>query len=846
MTRRILLHVALCLIVFILSACRGGSNNTTLLPSDGKSITSYSFVSPASTGTINQTARTISVTVPNGTDVTCLVATFETDGAGVKVGPTVQASGSTPNDFTYPVSYSVTAQDGQSATYTVSVIVLAGPSAAKAITVFSFSNPSATGYIDEATRSISVSVPSGTDLRALIATFTTTGSSVNVGSTGQVSGLTPNDFTKPVLYVVTAQDNSTAIYTVLVSTGNYVHLESDAGDYIGGGQNYGYIQANAVIQVTASGGHLSVQITGNQAWWGNLQVPSTLTTLQTGTYDNVTRYPSSDPATGGLDWSGDGRGCSSVTGSFVVDSVSYTGGNLTAIDLHFEQHCEGWTPALHGQIHWTSNDTSKPPGPIDPPPAGLWQPAPGSTPATGNYVYLQSDAGDWVGYGGTYTYTQADARLTMAIDQFDGRLKARIEGDQNWGGDFLAMNTLTRLQSGYYGSVQRYPFNNPTVGGMDWGGEARGCNVLTGWFAVDSITYTNGSLTAFDLRFEQHCEGMTSALHGKIHWRSDDPTMPPGPVNPPPAGLWQPAPGSTPATGNYVYFESYSDIFAGVGRTYTYTQANSVLTVSESGGHLAVIDQSDIYVMGDFATMYTLTRLEPGYYGNLMRWPFNNPARGGLDWGVDTSGCNTLTGWFVVDSVTYTNGTLTAIDLRFDEYCDGLSGWRGQIHWRSDDSTAPPGPVNPPPAGLWQPAPGSTPSTGNYVYLQSDAGDWIGQGLTYTFTPDTTLFDVYTNVGYFGLTIGNREWYGDFQAMYTLTELQPGYYGNLGRFPFQNPATGGLSWWGDGRGCNEISGWFVVDSVSYNGINLKSIDLRFEQHCDGSGPALHGQIHWVQ
>jgi hypothetical protein len=27
---------------------------------------------------------------------------------------------------------------------------------------------------------------------------------------------------------------------------------------------------------------------------------------------------------------------------------------------------------------------------------------------------------------------------------------------------------------------------------------------------------------------------------------------------------------------------------------------------------------------------------------------------------------------------------------------------------------------------------------------------------------------------------------------------------------------------------------------------LIAIDLRFEQHCEGAAPALHGQIHWVK
>jgi hypothetical protein len=80
------------------------------------------------------------------------------------------------------------------------------------------------------------------------------------------------------------------------------------------------------------------------------------------------------------------------------------------------------------------------------------------------------------------------------------------------------MSGITELQPGYYANLERYPFHNPANGGLDWIGEGRGCNTLTGWFAVDSVTYNSGTLSAIDLRFEQHCEGGPAALHGQIHW----------------------------------------------------------------------------------------------------------------------------------------------------------------------------------------------------------------------------------------------------------------------------------------------------------------------------------------
>ncbi|HUJ19278.1 MAG TPA: hypothetical protein VL197_14940 [Nitrospirota bacterium] len=197
-----------------LSACSGGGGLTIPL-SDAKAITAFSFTNLAATGTIDESAKTISVTVPNGTNVTRLVATFTTTGAGVKVGSTMQISGATENDFTNPVTYLVTAADGSSLAYTVTVTIL--PADAKAITAFSFTNPAATGTINESTKTIAVIVPFGTDVTALIATFSTNGASVKVVATVQISGATPNDFTSPVTYTVTAADGTVATYTVTVT-----------------------------------------------------------------------------------------------------------------------------------------------------------------------------------------------------------------------------------------------------------------------------------------------------------------------------------------------------------------------------------------------------------------------------------------------------------------------------------------------------------------------------------------------------------------------------------------------------------------------------------------------------
>lgn len=101
-------------------------------------------------------------------------------------------------------------------------VTLKDPIDHKAITTFSFADPASTGTIDQAEKTIFVLVPQGTDVTSLIADFTSTGISVTVGSTNQVSGTTPNDFTNPVVYTVTGSDGSTALYTVTVSSFNII------------------------------------------------------------------------------------------------------------------------------------------------------------------------------------------------------------------------------------------------------------------------------------------------------------------------------------------------------------------------------------------------------------------------------------------------------------------------------------------------------------------------------------------------------------------------------------------------------------------------------------------------
>jgi hypothetical protein len=161
-TKPLMWFTAILLAVFV-AGC--GSDNTSdnngTPTSATKAITAYSLA--GTTGTINETAKTITVDKPSGTNVTFLVATFTTTGASVKVGTTVQVSGTMTNDFTNPVAYIVTAADGTTATYTVTVTVAvaAGPAAIDLLSILTnnfvvLSNSATTGITDTGSHSAAI------------------------------------------------------------------------------------------------------------------------------------------------------------------------------------------------------------------------------------------------------------------------------------------------------------------------------------------------------------------------------------------------------------------------------------------------------------------------------------------------------------------------------------------------------------------------------------------------------------------------------------------------------------------------------------------------------------------
>lgn len=150
-------------------------------------------------------------------------------------------------------------------------------SSEKDIISFYFTEPDATGRINEPDASIEVEFPSGSDLsRSFVANFVTTGHKVKIGIKSQVSGESSNNFSDPVQYTVVAEDGSSKKYTVLVTVAVDAPVDDpppvedpgdppaadDPGDPPASGYPYGAVSVSRSSGVAPLYVHFSADFTG--------------------------------------------------------------------------------------------------------------------------------------------------------------------------------------------------------------------------------------------------------------------------------------------------------------------------------------------------------------------------------------------------------------------------------------------------------------------------------------------------------------------------------------------------------------------------------------------------------
>lgn len=137
------------------------------------------------------------------------------------------------------------------------------------------------------------------------------------------------------------------------------------------------------------------------------------------------------------------------------------------------------------------------------------------------------------------------------------------------------------------------------------------------------------------------------------------------------------------------------------------------------------------------------------------------------------------------------------------------------------------------------------------VLLNSEKGDYIGQGRSYSYSLTNTSFKVRLNnknAVSFSLERGNENWRLDFAAPSGM-RLRVGRYENAVRAAFRKTAEPGLTIAGNGRGSNESFGEFTIRNLRFtrSGGDLVMFTADFLQYSENSdAPALRGTIYYYQ
>ena len=154
---------------------------------------------------IDEDNRLVRLDFSAGTDVTHLTPTIT-----ISNYATIEPASGVAQDFTNPVFYTVTAMDGSETQYMVEAFVHDADNE-KSILLFRFDALDDDGVIDEILHRIDFVLPAETDVTQLVPTIV-----VSEGATVEPASGVAQDFTNPVTYTVTAQNGTTAAYTVTV------------------------------------------------------------------------------------------------------------------------------------------------------------------------------------------------------------------------------------------------------------------------------------------------------------------------------------------------------------------------------------------------------------------------------------------------------------------------------------------------------------------------------------------------------------------------------------------------------------------------------------------------------
>jgi hypothetical protein len=204
----LLLIAVLSCAVLSFTACPGpGNANDPGSQSSAKAITAFSINDVV--GIINENAKTIAITLPYDTGVSSLMPVIS-----VSPGASVYPASGDSVDFSSPQTYTVTAENGSTVQYTVTVALAPDTRRdGKAITAFSINDVAAA--IDETEKTITLTLPAGSGSSSV---YGTTAITVSEGArVSPASGESRYFYhDTPYYYTVTAENDIWVEYTLRV------------------------------------------------------------------------------------------------------------------------------------------------------------------------------------------------------------------------------------------------------------------------------------------------------------------------------------------------------------------------------------------------------------------------------------------------------------------------------------------------------------------------------------------------------------------------------------------------------------------------------------------------------